>query len=152
MKKGILTATILFVALFSKSSFGQQIAVVQNGVPVFTVDSMALIATYNTNLYKASGIQGNFTKAQIIAGEESYVLVFSGGAYVSKLQMNTLGNNSAGNMVLVAVGATSCTTTDCSEESTGCVPKTWLNGCTPCSNKGKCTRTTSNVSLLLPTN
>jgi len=47
--------------------------------------------------------------------------------------------------------STSCTTSDCSSESDGCVPSHWTSACTPCNNGGKCTRTTSSVTQAMPT-
>ncbi len=145
MKKIIYFFCIsLFYLLVLKGEVqAQVVGEVIDGVPTFTVDIDELIATYNANLLEVSGIDGEFNAAELkIYDEGGYLLIFSGPDYKSVF----LASNED-NQVMVA-GGTSCTTSDCASESTGCVPKSFLKGCTPCNNIGKCTRTTSNMSMI----
>jgi hypothetical protein len=153
MKKHLF---FLFFSLFAfvtviNVSYAQNITTtigkIDNGNPVLTVDKIALLKKYNTNLQKVANIDGQFTNVSLISVEgDDYVLVFFGKDYKSVISVKREGQ------ILLARGTISCTTSDCSQETTGCVPKfekgSDLGYCTPCNNGGKCTKTVSSISLL----
>jgi hypothetical protein len=110
-----------------------------------------LLKNYSKNLLELSGINGNFTDVSIVLSDGSYYLVFIGIKYKSSLRLTS--TTTADNSTSLADegeggGHVSCTTSDCASEPRGCVPSTVGLSCTPCANKGKCTKTVSLVSLL----
>jgi hypothetical protein len=113
---------------------------------VLTADKALLLKNYNKNLQTLSQIDGNFTDVSIIKAANDYLLVFSGKKYKSVLAIEQKGE------MLHAIGKVSCTTSDCPQETTGCIPKfesgSELGTCTPCSNNGKCIKTVASDSLL----
>ncbi|MBL7730038.1 MAG: hypothetical protein JNM88_02590 [Chitinophagaceae bacterium] len=141
----IITSAILANSCQAQSKVVGEIV---NGAPSLTMDKTAILKSYNQNLLKASGIDGQFTDVVIKEMEnKQYILVFSGRSYRSSLQLT----NNAGKL---APTGTSCTTTDCSSEPHGC-EVTYGTGsnagtvyCSPCGNGGKCTKTSSSISLI----
>ncbi|MBC7534243.1 MAG: hypothetical protein H7258_00950 [Ferruginibacter sp.] len=119
------------------------VGTLQNGTAVLTVDMPKMLATYNANLLKMSGIDGKFTDLTIkTTSDKQYFLVFKGAIYSSSFRVTAISSN------LYADDGISCTTSDCASEDFGCTPKLSGAGCYPCSNRGKCTKTVSSVSLL----
>ena len=119
------------------------VGTIENGTPSLSVDKPKLLAIYNANLLKLSGIDGKFTDLSIkTTSDKQYFLVFKGATYSSSLKLTEVSSN------LYADGGISCTTSDCASEDFGCTPKLSGAGCYPCSNTGKCTKTVSSVSLL----
>ena len=118
------------------------------GNPVLTMDKAEMLKIYNINLLKYAGIEGQFTGAAIKpAGDGNYVLLFAGKTCRSVLALSNYSGK-------LAPTGTSCTTTDCSSEPHGC-EVTYGTGsnagtvyCSPCSNGGKCTKTSTSTSLL----
>ena len=139
MKKLVSVLMILFVLIYS-SKAQLLIGTIENDKPILSLDNTKLLSNYNTNLLKASGIDGKFTNVSIKCFENKYYLVFEGSNCKSTFSVNLEEAN------LFVNDNTSCTTTDCSSEPLGCVPV--LTACTACSNKGKCTKTISLDSLL----
>lgn len=123
-----------------------EIGALVDGEPVITGDKDALLESWNTNLLKLSGINGDFNDVYIDDTEGDYLLVFKGNQIQSSFYVE-LRNSSA----FFAAGDTSCTTSDCSQENRGCVVK-YDQGqpgyCSPCNNGGKCTKTTSNIAMI----
>jgi hypothetical protein len=115
-----------------------------NNEPVFSVQKQMLISIFKKNLLNLSGIEAPFTDARIVKDAEgNYFLVFTGGIYKSTFSVFVKNNNQ-----LIARAGITCTTSDCADELTGCIPRVSGTACTPCENKGKCTKTVSNISLL----
>jgi hypothetical protein len=149
MKKSFLFLLAPFL-LLSCSSKGQTdtietpIGILVNRQPVFSVNVQNLINVFNANLAQASGINGNFTNADIIRIESGeYYLVFRGATYKSAFHVVVKNNTQ-----LMARAGITCTTSECAEEVLGCIPGPYNTSCTPCKNKGKCTKTVSSESLL----
>ena len=136
----------VFLLTFYQSNC-QVVGILADNEPVFTVDTDVLIANYNANMQELSGLEVTFTSVEIVQVDTIYYLVFynDGITTRSSLGIKLSGND---NNLLNVQGGTSCTTTDCSSSNTGCVPRLLFKGCTPCENEGKCTRTSSNYSLI----
>lgn len=114
----------------------------ENGL-VLTIDKSAMLKTYNANLIKHAGIEGNFTDVILKeTTEKEIILVFKGEMYISTFSVTALNAN------LYAINTISCTTSDCASEAFGCTPRANGVACWPCSNKGKCTKTVTSFSLL----
>ncbi|MBZ9730197.1 hypothetical protein LB467_10915 [Salegentibacter sp. JZCK2] len=126
-----------------------EVGVIRDGQPVITGDKKALLESWNSNLLKLSGIKGDFTDVYIYGTDGGYQLIFKGSVFQSSFYVKR--NDSAS---LFAAGDTSCTTSDCPQEPEGCVVKYELSKpgapgyCSPCANGGKCTKTTSNFSMI----
>ena len=136
----------VFLLTFYQSNC-QVVGILVDNEPVFTVDTDVLIANYNANMQELSGLEVTFTSVEIVQVDTIYYLIFynDGITTRSSLGIKLSGND---NNLLNVQGGTSCTTTDCSSSNTGCVPRLLFKGCTPCENEGKCTRTSSNYSLI----
>jgi hypothetical protein len=121
---------------------------IQNGNPVITVEKTALLTAYNANLLRQSNIEGHFTDVNIQPLDRGdYALVFTGTKYRSSLYVR------AREQSLEALSNTSCTTSDCPTEPRGCLvmyDPDDIGYCSPCENGGKCTKTSSSISLLDP--
>lgn len=145
---------LLFLVLFATASCIQAqdgwlaIGEFRDGKAVLTADKSELLQVYNQNLQQVSGINGDFKDVKIEAGaQEAYTLVFTGEAYKSTFRVEKADDGIA----LRVNGTISCSTTDCSQETSGCEPR--FDGgdrgyCSPCSNGGECTKTVTNGSLL----
>lgn len=149
MKKSILILIISSLSLIFCGSpvYGQVVGELQGGVPVITVDQQSLRSTYNTNLLTLSGIDGQFISVSLVISTEAgidYYLVFNGPVYKSSLPAN-LGSDGVS---IVVIGTMSCTTSACSSEDSGCVPRGNGLSCSPCANKGTCTKTVSSNSMI----
>lgn len=126
-----------------------EVGVVRDGQPVITGDKEALLKSWNSNLLKLSGIRVNFTDVYIDGTDGDYQLIFRSTDYRSSFYVKRNGSVS-----LFAAGDTSCTTSDCSQETEGCIVKYELSKpgapgyCSPCANGGKCIKTTSNFSMI----
>ncbi|MDA0737118.1 hypothetical protein N9E60_02155 [Schleiferiaceae bacterium] len=136
----------IFLLTFYQSTC-QVVGALVDNEPVFTVDTDALIANYNANMHELSGLEVRFTSVEIVQVDTIYYLVFYNNDITtrSSLAIELSGRD---NNLLNVQGGTSCTTSDCSSSNTGCVPRLLFKGCTPCENEGKCTRTSSNYSLI----
>ena len=149
MKKSILKLfAIIIMIIFSATDTSAQIIgkVIDNKAKI-TVNQTELIAGYTDNLNNNSQLNASFSSVELVGAGEQYFLVFRGNNLRSTLLVTTQQMKD-GSVMLMAQGGTSCTTTDCSHESTGCVPNWLSKSCDPCNNKGKCTRTTSNRSMI----
>ncbi len=119
------------------------VGTLENGSAVLTVDKSKMLATYNENLLKVSGIDAKFSELSILtASDKEYFLVFKGDTYISSFTVTAV------NLELYAANNISCTTSECASEEFGCTPKLSGVACRPCSNKGKCTKTVSSDSLI----
>lgn len=141
MKKNIVFA--FFMILCLNYSLKAQLVLVgklDNDKAVITLDKGKMISSYNDGLMKASNIDGRFTAVDIIKGYNGeYYLVFAGASWKSVFA-TTLQDKS-----FFVDPRLSCTTEDCASEPLGCVPL--LTSCTPCKNKGKCTKSISSVAM-----
>ncbi|MBK7734392.1 MAG: hypothetical protein WBP30_02635 [Ferruginibacter sp.] len=115
----------------------------ENDSTVLTVDIPKMLSTYNSTLLKMSNIDAKFSDISIkTTNDKQYFLVFKGSSYVSSFLVIEEKYQ------LFAYSGISCTTSDCASEQFGCTPKVSGVACWPCSNKGKCTKTVSNRSLI----
>lgn len=149
MKKVFLVTTTTLTLLISIAfnSSAQIIGKITNNVPTITVDKPKLIKGFTSNLNANSQLNASFNNVEVINSGENFYLIFKGDNIRSTL-MVTKELGSKGIYFLMAQGKTSCTTTDCSHEATGCVPNWLSKACDPCNNGGKCTRTTSSYSMI----
>ena len=139
----VLFSALAFSSVFAQKEGMKKVGVLKDGQPVLTLDKQELLKTYNKNLEAASGIVGNFTDVELIAtGDKNYALVFRGKEYASSFYV-IMGRAQE----LLAFNKVSCSTSECSQEVRGCVPKFEPNSdegsCTECANGGKCTKTVS---------
>lgn len=142
-----LFLTFCFCATAFSQQKQTQVGVIENGKAVLTADKTTLMTNYNKNLLTRSKIDAKFSDVAIVEYERGkFVLVFSGPNHKSAFAI-TISTNKA-----LAETTTSCTTSDCSQETYGCLVKyesgSEIGYCSPCANLGKCTKTTSNSSLL----
>jgi hypothetical protein len=149
----ILFFVVLLLSCKNNSTQAQvTVGKIENAIAVITANKETLLKNYNSNLLKLSAITGNFTEVAITLIDGSYYLVFKGTQYKSSLKLTS--KPKTGRVLLIdegdggGGGHVSCTTSDCSSEPTGCVPSKPGLACTPCANKGKCTKTVSLTSLL----
>ena len=119
---------------------------VVNGNPELTLDKSETIETLRANLLLFSGIDAEFN--DIIIRDMSdgiYSLMFVGDEYVTSFH----ARNTNSVIGIEAMTGTSCTTTECSSELLGCVVKYEgdLAYCSPCSNGGVCTKTSTSSAM-----
>lgn len=146
MKRIKLIFIFFMLGLFMKLEAQKIIGKVDNNVSQLTADKNVLLKNFNRNLLAASNIKGDFTDVSIVNHENNYYLVFKGATYKSTLQLSTQTDATNATLLTVQSATISCTTSDCVSESFGCIPNN--TSCTPCANKGKCTKTVSQNSLL----
>lgn len=128
------------------SAFAQkdwtEIGKIVNGKPVLFINKEEALKNYNRNIQNIAGINDKFTDIKIVKHDDaSYSLVFVGQTHVSAFFVKNTGRNT-----LSALASTTCTTTECSQEAKGCIPKSG-GGCTPCSNGGTCTKSSSDTAF-----
>ncbi|MCZ2130832.1 MAG: hypothetical protein LC109_11280 [Bacteroidia bacterium] len=139
---------LLIIAIQNNSAIAQSqkrtlIGYIENGNAVLSIDKSKMLSTYNSKLLKLSGIDAKFSDINIKSTtDKQYFLVFKSATYLSTFSVI------AENSQLFAVVTISCTTSDCASEEFGCTPKVSGVACWPCNNKGKCTKTVSNDSLI----
>ena len=130
----------------------KEIGYMKDGMPVFTINMKEALKTLSENMKKFSGIDENFTDMYIVNDEKDYNLVFSGDTYRTsfyvKVEKTSERLDSGASHTLMAATNISCTTSDCSSEPRGCMvmydnDDLGIPYCSPCSNEGKCTKTTS---------
>lgn len=145
MKNIIFIFCIVSFCSCAKLEAQKQIGNIENGSVKLTANKDLLIKNLKKNLSATAGIVGDFTDVSIIKIEEKYYLVFKGATYKSTFAVSTKKDGS--NVTLLYVVPTvTCTTSDCASEQNGCCPDGYA--CTPCANKGKCTKTVTDDSLL----
>jgi hypothetical protein len=144
MKKIIITA-LIFLGINGCTTAQFVIGKIEDDRTILTYDKEKLLTAFNANLLKESGIDAKFTEVNIVEiGDKGYFLVFRGSEYKSAFTVTRNENQ------LITTGTITCTTSDCSNESFGCIPN-WTS-CTLCENKGKCTKTISSNNLLISAN
>lgn len=123
----------------------KQVGYLKDGKPILNLEEQASLKSLNNNLRRMSNIDENFTDISIVANDNgNYNLVFKGETYKTSFFVTTNESNE-----LVALTTTSCTTSDCSQEPMGCRVMYQVDEgyCSPCENKGKCTKTSSDASI-----
>lgn len=132
----------------------KEIGYMKDGMPVFTINMKEALKTLSDNMKKFSGIDENYTDMYIVNDEKDYNLVFSGEKYRTSFYVKVektskrLNSGASHKLILMAATNISCTTSDCSSEPRGCMvmydnDDLGIPYCSPCSNGGKCTKTTS---------
>jgi hypothetical protein len=148
MKHCVLISTLFLAAanFVAAQNIWKPVGSIQSGHPVLTVEKTALLDAYNTNLSRQAKIEGNFSDVSLQSlGNGTYALVFTGTEYRSSFYVRLRGQG------LEALSNTSCTTSDCSNEPRGCLvmyDPDDIGYCSPCDNGGKCTKTSSSISML----
>lgn len=142
---------IIFLVFLSTNGILAQnkweiIGTIDNDKPVLTINKTDVLKAFNANLFTASQIDGNFTDLSIQStADGNYLLVFKGSTYRSSLFVKVESRR------LVALTTTSCTTSSCSTEPSGCVvmyTPDEIGYCSPCGNGGGCTKTSTGKSLI----
>jgi hypothetical protein len=131
------------------------VAHVDGGTTAFLVDTNILKSDWQNYLNTQSGLSGiSLSHVEIIYQNNLYY-VRAYGTMGSNALASTMNTHTSGSgPVCIIIGGSNqltitCTTTDCSSEPLGCVPL--VTSCSPCSNHGKCTRTTTNnISVIFP--
>lgn len=140
MKKIILF--FVFTSCMYCMTFGQtNVGNIIKGQIIQKEGLESLIPALKSNLLKLSSLSVEYNSVKIIEIEGNYYLQFLGDKYKSTFQVEKDING-----VLFAKSTTTCTTSDCSSDYKGCIPGLG-SYCTPCGNKGKCTKTVSSASL-----
>jgi hypothetical protein len=150
---------ILFFSLFLLSCQGNSakaqmlIGKIENSMAVITANKTSLLTNFNNNLSRLSGINGNFTDVTIIQNVSTYYLVFTGTQFRSSMLLKVMPGSDNTTIFFYeddggGGGHVICTTSDCASEPRGCVPAMEGQSCTPCANRGKCTKTVSSSSML----
>ena len=137
---------VLLTASLSNHSHAQEIwqtiGRFENGQPVLDINKAQALRNFNRSMQSLTDIEDTFTEVKIVQHlDYSYALVFVGRSHLASFLVRNTGNG-----WLDVMASTTCTTTECSEEAKGCIPKTG-GGCTPCNNGGTCTKTSSDASL-----
>ena len=115
----------------------------EEGNPVFIVDTKEMLSSFTKTISEVSGINDNFTSVSIIKHESNYFLVFLGNKHKSVFRLDVVEGMLAPVDMHIA-----CTTSECASEQWGCVPTGDVTpSCTRCANNGKCTKTTSSKNL-----
>ncbi len=147
MNKFVLAfISILFFGILHSQKPTQVVGKLENGNPIVTIDKGRAISALTSNLRRFSGLEVQFTDVRISGRDNKYWLIFSGGLQKSTFPLRVEGT------LLVADGKVTCTTSECIDGSEGCIPEenvttgNWI--CTPCANRGKCTKTVSTQSLI----
>lgn len=141
MKK--LCVAFIVCLTFSFSAIAQtEVGKISNGVIEQNQGLDAYIPKLQRNLARLSNLNVSFNSVTVLEFDKQYYLQFRGGEFKTTFLVKL---NSAGK--LIADDGVSCTTTACSSEPQGCVPG-YGSYCTPCANKGACTKTVSTVSML----
>lgn len=125
----------------------QVVGKIVDGTPTFTVNKTELTDVFNNNIQELTDLNLNFKTVEILDIDDEYFLVFLDE---DKTARSALAITIEGGevMFLNVQGGSTCTTVDCSSSAIGCYPRSIVKGCTPCSNNGKCTRTSSYTSLI----
>lgn len=143
MKKIIFGLLFCFISILGFAQPNLPIAQLENGTPVFTVNTNDILTSFTETIKEVSNIQDNFTIATIINYESRYLLILKGNTYKSAFKLD----NIEGKLAPVDMTIT-CTTSACASEQFGCIPTNDMTPtCTPCGNGGGCTKTTSNRAL-----
>ncbi|HTO17007.1 MAG TPA: hypothetical protein VLZ83_14655 [Edaphocola sp.] len=140
MKKIFLLLAI-FLGIFD-FTYAQKIGIFVEGVPQFTINKSDLITTFQNNLLEFGQIDADFKDVEIRSFEGAFFLTFIGEGIKSTLSAYNE------NDILIVDGKTSCTSTDFSSESLGCIPRPLSGGCSPSNKSGKCSKTVSDFSLI----
>ncbi len=92
----------------------------------------------------------SLTTCAIVMDGSNYILVVHGTQGTENIRSAMPLELSGGGCLFINTNGVSltCTTTDCASESDGCIPR--LTSCTPCSGHGKCTKSVSNITTILP--
>jgi len=124
------------------------IAEISGGVISFVADSTTLRNDWQNFISNQPDLGAcELNKIEILAGVDSsgadkYYLIVSGTMNNENMKSTILLEQGGSNCLVVMGYTLSCTTKACAEEDLGCVPK--VTSCSPCSNKGACTKTITN--------
>jgi hypothetical protein len=142
------SATNNSATLTSENDSTIVIAEISGGVTTFVADSTNLRNDWQNFISNQPDLGTcELNKIQILSGLDSsgankFYLIVSGTMNNENMK-STILLEQVGSNCLVVMGYTlSCTTKAFAEEDLGCVPK--VTSCSPCSNKGACTKTITN--------
>ncbi|MEM6719992.1 MAG: hypothetical protein AAF611_11775 [Bacteroidota bacterium] len=129
-----------------------QIGYIKDGTPEMTFDTKKALRTLSRNMRKI-GVNETYTSVYVANVGNAYNLLFEGDTYRTSFYVEVVESDTDSETVsttrrnaLVVHHEITCTTSECSQESTGCVVKYDAeNGdlpyCSPCANGGKCIKT-----------
>lgn len=142
------TSTNQSTTLTSENDSTIVIAEISGGVISFVADSTTLRNDWQNFISNQPDLElCQLNKIEILSGVDSsgankFYLIVS-GVMNNENMKSTLELEQEGSNCLVVIGYTlTCTTKACASEDLGCVPK--VTSCSPCGNKGLCTKTISN--------
>lgn len=127
-----------------------EIGYIKDGMPYLTFDTKKALNTLSGNMKKHANINEKYTSVYVAAIGEDYNLMFEGETYRTSFYAKIIKSPgklaSGASHAIVASRKITCTTTDCSHESTGCAVKYDRDNhdlpyCSPCANGGECTKT-----------
>tara|TARA_R100001369_G_scaffold2745_5_gene8928 strand:+ start:49856 stop:50368 length:513 start_codon:yes stop_codon:yes gene_type:complete len=129
-----------------------EVGKIEDGVAVLTADKNNLINSLNQNLFVTTGKSTRMTDVSLERIEDFFYLLFTS----DKQRVTFYVQKSKDSNILRAAATTVCTTSECTQEPLGCIPKyditpagqEGIGTCTPCANGGKCTKTVSGRSLI----
>lgn len=125
----------------------KEIGYIKDGMPILTIDKKLVMQTLSENLKKLSDIEASFKDVYVVSIDDGYNLLFEGNVYMTSFYAKAVKSLKGGSTLIVKAGL-SCTTSDCSSETRGCIvmydqEDLDLPYCSPCANGGKCTKTSS---------
>ncbi|MDB9755693.1 hypothetical protein OAB20_05350 [Winogradskyella sp.] len=129
-----------------------EVGKIEDGVAILTADKNNLIESLNQNLYVTTGKSTRVNDVSIERIDDFFYLLFRS----KKQRVTFYVQKSKDSNILRAAATTVCTTSECTQEPLGCIPKyditpagqDGIGTCTPCANGGKCTKTVSGKSLI----
>ncbi|AXG70396.1 hypothetical protein KORDIASMS9_02636 [Kordia sp. SMS9] len=128
-----------------------EIGYIKDGMPYITFDTKKALTTLSANMKKYANIDANYTSVYVASIDDTYNLLFEGDTYRTSFYVKVIESPSKlevanATTTIAAHRKITCTTSECSHESTGCAVKydrenNDLPYCSPCANGGKCTKT-----------
>lgn len=127
-----------------------EIGYIKDGMPIITFDTKKALNALSENMKKYANINENYTSVYVGSIDEDYNLLFEGKTYRTSFYVKVIKSTeklaTGTSYRLVAARKITCTTSECSHESTGCAVKYDhdnhdLPYCSPCANGGECTKT-----------
>lgn len=118
------------------------------GTITFVVDTNVLLMDWQNYLSSLAEIGPcQLNQVEIILHEDNYYMIATGTKGTDVLKSTIPLQTDETNNLFVTGFTITCTTTECASESFGCIPNT--TSCTPCANKGACTKSTTHTPKVI---